>query len=377
MNRKNGMFEIGEALYIQEGAISISEPADWGWHYQDNEGHNFVFSLKEEGFGWKATVVSENSGNNKVVLTDVEVESINGNPESVRCRVKFGSDSASHPISRNQSHRISLARYREDKRQYVHLERNTGYYPSWMVPLLGSTSSGKSCWLHALRTMRVAENLKRFVPHVVNVDPTQNTTMLKLKATQVGQERLVPVPIVDKKNMIKAMVYFVDLAGEIGDFEDRGNLQGNMQASIRSYASGLIVTRDINDLAGKPSVGNPVKLLLDMTASGGLPPRVCLVLTGADRIRSSEWLQKRLLYTKKSPVFEEVVSMPGDEKDNMYKHMAIASDLLNRGGVNPLGENAACFVVSSCTEQGDSLDFSDSKNVELPAAYMMEWLVNM
>ena len=71
-------------------------------------------------------------------------------------------------------------------------------------------------------------------------------------------------------------------------------------------------------------------------------------------------------------------------KDNMYKHMAIAADLLNRGGVNPLREKVACFIVSSCTEATDGygeaskkLDFSNAKNVELPAAYMLEWLVDM
>lgn len=388
VNGKNGVFEIGKALYIQEGAICISEKEDWGWHYQDNEGHNFVFSLKKGGFGWKAIVEGKNAGN--VTLTEVEPTLINHCPESVKCRVRYGNEKATHPLSRNQNHRISLRRYREDESQYVYLERNTGYYPSWLVPLLGATSSGKSCWLYALRTMKVSTELRKLVPCAFNVDPTQSSVPLRLEATQVGKERFVPVPIMGEKNEIRAMVYFVDLAGEIGALEDRGNLQGNMQASIRSYASGLIVMRDVNDLNGKQNVGNPTNLLLQMTASGGLPLRVCFVLTGADQICKNRELQERLLFTEKSPVFEALGSMEDStvtkekRKDNMYMHMAIAADLLNRGGVNPLKEKVACFIVSSCTEVTDSqgetskkLDFSNAKNVELPAAYMLEWLVNM
>lgn len=388
-NMEDRMFGYGDALYIQEGAICISRLKDWGWHYQDNEGHNFVFSLKKDGFEWKATVEGKNTGN--VILTEVEPTLIHDYyPESVKCRVRYGNEKATHPLSCNQSHRISLQRYREDESHPVHLERNTGYYPSWLVPLLGSTSSGKSCWLYALRTMKVSTELRKLVPCAFNVDPTQSSVPLRLEATQVGKEHFVPVPILGEKNEIQAMVYFMDLAGEIGALEDRGRLQVNMQASIRSYASGLIVMKDINDLDGKPNIGNPTNLLLQMAASGGLPPRVCCVLTGADQICKNRELQERLLFTEKSPVFEALGSMKDStitkekRKDNMYMHMAIAADLLNRSGVNPLQEKVACFIVSSCTEITDSqgetsrkLDFSNAKNVELPAAYMLEWLVDM
>lgn len=374
------ILNIGEAVYLEKTSIQISRPDDWGWFYRSEDGDILVIQVHKNIFGkW---VVSKPSGqqNVQIDVTDVDVEPRNGLPYKVSARIRIGNKNTIAIFKR-----ISLKRYadlnpNEDIKE-ASLVVNSGYYPSLFIFMLGATSNGKTCWLHALNTYAVQERV--FRQHRIFYFGLKDEIIPPLKPTEVSKITFNDFFLCKKrKKIIQAAVFIVDLAGEINNLGNEDEKVEMLRKSIKRYASGIFVVRNEKWLFGRENRQNdPSEYILlhlaqepDDDALG--EDKFCYILTGADRIKDAidkkEQYAAKLNLTSDSPIF-----CPTDcSSEQMYQNMAIASDIMKtRDG--SIGDSP-CFAVSCCCDTEDEkLDFGKGYNADLPIVYMLQRLVKI
>ena len=398
----------GTAVYLQDGCIKCCPVEDWGWHYQDGEGNNLILNLQKEAGLWKAVVYkAEDFSDSKAKpkpATDIEIAGLNvaapisGKPEHLRFHITFkdgsGKTKESREITLESTHRVPMSNFLKHGIVGPTLLWDSGYYPVQIVALLGARDSGKSCWLYALQTSIIRRRLSRMLPcrFEFGRKPAEIRDPLGATPPDLSSFNFCPLRILDQQGHTQNIVYFLDLAGEIGviegknvDLQSQGKQNNynsaNVRSSIQKYASGLIVFRNQNSLENERTEQEPTDLIRRIIDGGMSAQYICNVITEADKIQESlkqdpVYCNKKRL-TDQSPVFQ-TLSEGMDYLQEMYQHIAIAQDLLAYSTEMAYDE-IPCFLVSSCQPAAGAeglLNFGSPKNVELPAAYMIEQLVD-
>lgn len=393
---------VGTAVYIQNNSIHCCPTEDWGWSYIDGAGHNLILALRKEAGLWKAIVYKAQdfvSGKGKpqpatdIHITELEVTPISDKPEHLKFNIEFRKESLTYnDITLESTRRIPLSNFLKYGIVGPLLLWDSGYYPSQIVALLGARDSGKSCWLYALQTSMIRRRLSHMLPCHFEFSRKSAEIRDPLGATppDLSTINFCPLRILDQQGHTQNIVYFLDLAGEIGvihqvdsdpqsqDNEHNYN-NANIRSSIQKYASGLLVFRNQNSLENKDTELEPNDLIRRIIDGGMSVQYICNVITEADKIQAQlkqdPAYRDRKCLTSQSPVFQ-TLGEGEDYLQKMYQHIAIAQYLLTHS-TEIAYNDIPCFLVSSCQSSASRLlNFTSPKNVELPAAYMLEQLVD-
>lgn len=395
---------VGTAVYIQNNSIHCCPTEDWGWSYIDGAGHNLILALRKEAGLWKAIVYKAQdfvSGKGKpqpatdIHITELEVTPISDKPEHLKFNIEFRKESLTYnDITLESTRRIPLSNFLKYGIVGPLLLWDSGYYPSQIVALLGARDSGKSCWLYALQTSMIRRRLSHMLPCHFEFSRKSAEIRDPLGATppDLSTINFCPLRILDQQGHTQNIVYFLDLAGEIGvihqvdsdpqsqDNEHNYNYNNaNIRSSIQKYASGLLVFRNQNSLENKDTELEPNDLIRRIIDGGMSVQYICNVITEADKIQAQlkqdPAYRDRKCLTSQSPVFQ-TLEEGTDYLQKMYQHIAIAQYLLTHS-TEIAYNDIPCFLVSSCQSSASGLlNFMSPKNVELPAAYMLEQLVD-
>ena len=391
--------EIGRAVYIDDAAIQFSNHEDWGWICQVNNGGELLScviqltKIKKKllvGFSnpfskgeWKADILEDSLNDNKdnkieVVALDF-VQEVNGLPFKFTATIKIN-DKTFHTSS-DQEKRISLAYYKNKHDMNRRLVPVSGYYPSYFFFMLGSTKSGKSCWLHALNTDKVRNRaIKQCKPWNITYSKSEAENTEPLKPTEVNDFKESAFNSFDLETTREQVhVFVVDVAGEINKREKRKTEPniGNILGSILPYAAGIFVVYNKEWFFKEPQEKDeidPFDTIIDLKRGGLTEDKFCYILTGGDRIKKDvekdSTKGEEYSLTSQSPILR-----PTDgSEEQMLENMAIASNFMKERDER-VG-NSPCFVVSCCSDTEDGrLEFKDAYNAELPIVYMLRSLI--
>jgi len=374
------LLSIGEAVYLEKTLIRISKPDDWGWFYRSEEGDILIIQVHKNIFGKWGISIPDGQQNVQIDVKDIKVVPRNGLPYKVSARIKIGDKYTTAPFKR-----ISLKRYAElahdvDIKE-ASLVPNSGYYPSLFIFMLGATSNGKTCWLHALNTYAVQERV--FRQHPVFYFGLKDEVIPPLPPTAVSEITFNDFFLCKRgNNRIQAVVFVVDLAGEINNCKNEDPKVMMLRESIERFASGIFVVRNEKWLFRQEINQNDPSeyILLELLQepdNAFSADKFCYILTGADRVKKileNKGTDEKINLTPDSPVFRPTDCSP----EQMYQNMAVAADIMKtRDGRIRIG-NSPCFVISCCGDTEDGkLDFRNSCNADLPIVYMLQMLVKI
>ncbi len=376
---------IGDAIYKEGTSIQISKPDDWGWYYRNDEGDVAVIQVKKNWMGkWVKSIPCPDKQQNieiEVALYNNKVSrEKNGFPYEVlaEIRKKGSREKVITPLKR-----ISLKRYFEDG-QVTELVKESGYYPTLFIFMLGSTTNGKTCFLNSLGTSAVRKRVQRRQIRYFNVERTE--IKKPLDPTKLEVIEFKPFYFLLKENgkdKNKVIAFIVDLAGESINCEDPKNAAVILRNSIREYASGIFVVRSAKWLINqKDQIINqydPSEYIFQHL-DDDIKDKLCYVLTGADLLkkelecnRLDKKLSEELNLTPDGPIFR-----PVGNTEQMYENMAITSYIMNIFDADIV--DSPCFAVSCCCDIEDEkgnklLDFGQSYNTDLPITYMLQRLI--
>jgi|GEM_PF-3689428 len=377
---------IGEAIYLEGTSIQISRPDDWGWFYRSSDGDYLVIQVRKNIFGKYKPVIPADINQNIQVsetdITDLKVDDRkNGLPDAVSARIKIGN-------KRVHAHfqRISLKRYDElatngDVKEAM-LESHSGYFPSLLIFMLGATSSGKTCWLHALNTRSIRDKVLR--QRHINYFGQEQNVVERLDPTKLTKIKFNKF-FLRRGKKIQALVFIVDLAGEVNDLNQEDKDYVMLRESIREYASGIFVVKNGKSLLKHETVqhdpGEFILLDLLQDDNGLDEDKFCYILTCVDKIqeiiKNDTGKQDEFDLTPDCPIFRSTDS----SLEQMYENMAIASYIMKDRIIG----DSPCFAVSCCSDTGTTneetgkefLDFGNGYNSDLPLVYMLKKLVKI
>ena len=375
------------------------------WLYQiRTRGETVHVRLLRRGLGWDAEVVQTENSPKQVSVSVRECDQVNGLAYTAELEISVGKQGAETVILMPEDR---IARSSLTQAATVSFLPDSGYYPTFFLPMLGTVASGKSCFACAAQTKAVAQQMRELLPfgyetiHTLQQQP-------RLAPTELGRVSQYPFNILDKKGEIRALCYLVDISGETtvdrrrgralegmltedsigGDLADEQTANRILKQILR-LSDGLLVFVDQRGFQPGARVRGDVQLLLQrLRRQKKLPKTICLICTHADA------LQKLL---RESPdkldlggarlcpdslVFSEATSAE-DPREAMNKHLAIAAQVCG-----PLLDPAlpmGGFLVQSVEATGETdpvtgerlLDFSKGKNVALPLAYVFEQLIRI
>lgn len=388
------ILRIGQAVYREKNSIQISEPNDWGWFYRSEDGDMLVIQVHKNIWGkWVRTIPYHVLPNPQIDVTDLKVIHRNDLPYSVKARIvsndRNNKKTESEPVPFK---RISLKRFRNLKSdetvENAYLEPESGYCPTLFIFMLGGTGNGKTCWLSALKTTEIKRKIFS-QRHIHYFEPKQG---IDVAPDGTKMETIIFHPFFLSKKSdndedddnIKAVVFIVDISGEIGNYRRREPQIEILRDSIGELASGIFVVRNEKWLLGQEIIQNdPTEFiilgLLQQEDNDLSKDKFCYILTCADKIK--DMLEKgediRLDLAPDSPIFTQTDCTA----KQMYENMAIASDIMKRRD-GTIG-NSPCFAVSCCSNTGkkddktgrEFLDFDAGYNADLPIVYMLQRLV--
>ena len=389
------ILNIGEAVYRRGNSIKISEPDDWGWYYNSGDGDVLVIQVRKSIFGKykpiipsyiNQTPVNQNIQINVTDITDLEVHDNKNSrlPETVEATIKI-----SNKRNRVSFQRISLKSYSElpangDIKEAL-LEPYSGYYHSLFIFMLGATSSGKSCWIHALKTRAVQERVRS--QRHIHYFGQEEDVVEKLEPTNINKRIVFNRVFLCKRKSkkIQTVVFIVDLAGEVNDLNREDKEYTMLRTSIREYASGIFVVKNgetmLTQGVAKHAPGEFILLDLLQDENDLGEDKFCYILTCADKIKAAlekdTAKQDKFNLVPDSPIFS-----PTDcSTEQMYQNMAIASYIMK----DRIIEDSPCFVVSCCSNTGtineqtgkELLDFGKGYNSDLPLVYMLKKIVKI
>ena len=389
----------GQALYIDDGVVKTAPEHDWVWYYGTSD-DILLFGISDTALPalkqWSLEIRNttkrmphchgaaiDEADAKKLKIQDVQVEPFAGRPAKISFKLTglHNGRSDTQSITIGQENRISATVY-EESGELCPLLEYSGYYPTRLVMLLGNTHNGKTCLLNAMQTRNVCERLCRLLPsgEFSRVSPSLEEVFSSTQITEIHHH---PFFVDDTGGECKGVVYFIDLSGEISTYErtehqNDYSIIENTRFSVSSYASALVVVTNLATFLGESE--GPVAFLRDLAMANCLPRHICYVQTESDLLREILAPQKTLQLgiASNSEVFDNAADAP-DPQEALLRHLAIAHSTLSRRlrGLR-IRQNSACFMVSSCcrTHDGQHLDFSQSKNVELPLAWLIRQLIN-
>ena len=384
------ILSIGQAVYIEQNSIQISETDDWGWFYRSEDGDILVIQVHKNIWGkWVRTIPFSVLPNPQIDVTDLRVEDRNDLPFRVKARI----------VSKNKNNkktksafvpfkRISLTRFSnlnsDETAENAYLEPESGYHPTLFIFMLGGTGSGKTCWLKALSTPKIQDKI--FSQRHIHYFYRGTDTGVAPEPTKMGTITFHPFFLSKKRDRkVQAVVFIVDVGGEIGNYKREDPEILILQDSIGELASGIFVVRSEKWLFGQGIILNDPNefIILDLLQQEDndlSEDKFCYILTCADTIK--EVLENRgtnvnLNLAPDSPIFTQTDC----STEQMYQNMAIASDIMKTKD-GTIG-NSPCFAVSCCSNTGikddktgrELLDFGKGYNADLPIVYMLQRLV--
>ena len=384
------ILSIGQAIYREKNSIQISEPDDWGWFYRSEDGDMLLIQVHKDIWGkWVRTIPFSVFPNPRIDVTDLKVDDRNDLPYTVKARI-VGMDSKNKKAKSAQVifKRVSLTRFSnlnsDETVENAYLEPESGYRPTLFIFMLGGTGSGKTCWLNALNIPQIQDKIFS-QRHIYYFDQRPRTDVAP-EGTNPGTIIFHPFFLSKKRNKkdMRAVVFIVDISGEIGNYKIKDSQFEILRDSIGELASGIFVVRSEKWLLGQEIIQNDPSefIILDLLQRDNDldEDKFCYILTCADKI-------KKILEEKKenvnldlapdSPIFTQTDCTA----KQMYENMAIASDLMKRRD-GTIG-NSPCFAVSCCSNTGrkddktgrEILDFDAGYNADLPIVYMLQRLV--
>jgi hypothetical protein len=374
--------------------------------------HDWVFNLHlpskdlylqfyQAGFSWKAKIVQDDSDDEDIQVQVLNCETVNGLPHDIDVKVSMAGVET-EALYLGEADRISKASLQETrKRSFL---PNSGYYPTIFISMLGAVGAGKSCFVCASKTHKVADGLVKLLPHGIDTLHTQ-AVQKPLPPTELASVARYGFEILDQNGNISSLAFFVDLSGELTinrrprrEQEPGMQLEGScvmnhadtqtarrVLGQVSQLNDALVVVLDERVFLPKKEVRGDVNQLLgQLRRQKRLPNHVCVVGTRSDVLQELLLDQRAKLDLKgamlcpNSPVFSSAVEKK-NPREAMLKHMAIAKDVLSRQVDLPA--NTGYFFVQSLSETkdpqtGDRLfDFTSERNVELVMTYLVERLV--
>jgi len=385
------LLSIGEAIYRDGTSIQISKPDDWGWYYRNEEGDVAVIQVHKDFFGkWVKSVPYPDKQQNVAIKMDIhhvnETKGAEGLPKDVFATISKGNKiiETTFPLKR-----ISVKGFFEGGQDVPFLEPESGYYPTLFIFMLGSMSNGKTCWLTSLGSGAVRRRVQR--ERTISYFHVLKSEIDKSGPT--GHQEIPPFkPFFlyksgNENKTIQAVVFIVDLGGEISNCRTTDPKVLILQDTIKRFASGIFVVRNAKWLFNQNNHEinryDPSEYILLHLAqepdNAFSEDKFCYILTGADilkkDIESKKEIDEELNLTSGSPIFKQA-----ENTEQMYENMAIASYIMKtRDG--SIGDSP-CFAVSSgCAtkdEQGNpGLDYRQSYNADLPIIYMLQRLIKI
>jgi len=401
---------IDDAIYKgSNSAIEISKPDDWGW-YRNIEDEFLIIRVRKTGIlrKWEPEKIVGTKRIGDIKIDGVQLK--NGRP--YRIVVKIEINDLWETVTFDQECRISISYYEnlknskgvnentsEDVKEeisqgkkeetYVEMSKvklipESGYFPSYLFFMLGSTASGKSCWIYALNTQDVrnrairqyrCQNNDRVLLYCRN-NPTKSGKLPATGITEIEFNEFTVKKNLDDPN--KKLVFIVDLGGEVANNkaqDTNANDRGNIVGRIIGLATGIFVVRNEEWLYGnmnaKANETDPARLIYeDLMAGPLLKQQFCYILTGADRIKKAitedTKLGERLVLASNSVIFSQA-----DNQDQMQENMLRTSAIMKKRDER-IGDSP-CFAVSNCGDTEDGkLDVEKSYNVELPFIFMLK-----
>ena len=402
------IIEIGDAIYLDESSIQVSKPDDWGWFTSEFNSLLVVQLVKvrqtlllgltnpfSEG-DWEITVAYKGD--------DLEVESIEIDEKSItdigglpyEFSANIRTNNGNKKCSFVQEQRISLAHYNKIlKNENLLVDEHilipdSGYYPSCFFFMLGATSNGKTCWLHALNTDNVRNKaIEHFSGRwTINYSRNESETSKPLSATKIedfNEKAFYSFELNDAKGEKNIHVFVVDVAGEINRREQRKkNAVRNILLTISPYAAGIFVVRNKdwlfreNQEQKQEEEFDPSTTIQKLMKGNNAltEDKICYILTGADKIKKD--IERDF---KKGEEHNLAPNSPIFCHTEIDLNRAIASDIMKRRDRRI--KNSPCFAVSCCcdTEDEDTkkekLNFLKAYNVELPLIYMLKSLLEI
>ena len=352
----------GKAVYLEGLKFQFSEPDDWGWFYQLDEDGKIVSLLiraYKKFFGWTVEILEFDDKNEEIIIDKGSIDERNGFLHSFSVHLKN-----KPTIDFTQQHRVSLKRYERwkrgiDKDKTPYLVPESGYYPSLFFFMLGAPGNGKTCWLNALKYPDIKDRATSQHDNLF-YPGEESDELVKPASTNINEIILKTFYLRGNKDKkIKALVFVVDLGGEINRAANVINNQAEKEAkaailkTIRDNAAAIFVVRSErwllrlrteqskNECGADPNE-NIFNILQDEKKI-----EFCYILTGVDRIKKiieekPEQAGKCVL-TPDSPIFHNT----NKSESQMYENMAIASHIMKKRDTDRnIGDDDPCFAVS-------------------------------
>jgi hypothetical protein len=325
---------------------------------------------------------------------------VNGLPHDIKVKVSIAGE-VTETLDLGEADRISKASLQETrKRSFL---PNSGYYPTIFIYMLGAVGAGKSCFVGASKTHKVADGLVKLLPNGMDTLYAQ-AVQKPLPSTELASVAKYAFEILDREGGVSSLAFLVDLSGELtidhsqsreigqgikleGGCTNNANKQTahRILKQVSELSDALVVVLDERVFLPNSEIqGDVNQLLRHFRRQKRLPKHVCVVGTRSDVLQELLLDQRAKLDLKgamlcpNSPVFSSAVEKK-NPREAMLKHMAIAKDVLSCQVDLPA--NTGYFFVQSLSETkdlqtGDRLfDFTSERNVELVMAYLVERLV--
>lgn len=404
------MVVIKDAIYKDNNSMINTSPIDdWGWYCKDKEEDKLLIIrvVKKSVFSrkWEPEIIVGSEVIDDIKIDGVDV--INKRPYEIRASIKI--KNVWEPVTFDQECRISISYYENLKNKKngtsenvkeetsenvkeensenvimseVSLIPDSGYYSSYLFFMLGSTASGKSCWIYALNTSNVRNRaMRQYEPKSLcycRENATLADTFLPTDITKIEFNDFTVTKNSDDPN--KKLVFIVDLGGEVANSKAKDQKtidRRNIVTRIRSLATGIFVVRNEKWLYekqdAKANETDPAELLYKKLRIGEHPlleNQFCYILTGADRIQKAitedTELGERLELASNSPIFSQA-----EDQKQMDMNMAITHSIMKKRDERI--KTSPCFAVSNCGDTEDGkLDFKKNYNVELPFIYILK-----
>lgn len=392
------MMPIGRAMTKAGKAYPFTE---WAYHVRC-QGEDLYFGIVRRGLRWRAELIKTQNMPDSVSVAIESCETIHQLPYNIEVSVRL--HGTSETILLGPEDRVVKASLQEPTT--VSFLPESGYYPAFYVGLVGAVASGKSCLICAAQTKKTERDIQHLLPNGYLSAHTE-TLQSKLPPTELGRISQYPLYLLDHNGQIRSVVYLMDVSGEVclncgmrweldamaAEKDYQGSKTDAQAASrvlrtISKIWDGLIFVVDERTFDPQAQIRGDVETVYHVLQRQRCLPKVrCLVCTHSMKIeevlqKTPEKLKMSRQLAPNSVVFQDIIAAD-DPREAMNQHMAVAGQIL--GPVLGISNQMACFFVDSVEENDaldpetghhrKTLDFSQSSNVSLPVAYMIENLV--
>lgn len=399
--------EIGIALGINKDTneTRLSPYSASGWAFGTGDG--IYVTVKLVRGNWQASLVPVPNVDTKGTVVSIEpgsMQLVNGYPYSFNLVVTTGNRTETIPLF--ETDRFDASALKRGQKYYL----IGGHRPTYLVGLLGPVASGKTCFSRAIRCQAAVRRLNSLFHEQFDCCPTKDVDLRPDRSPLYTFEG-TPIHISSQRGDELGDVILVDMAGELTRdsvfnqalfsseeysladrrIANRIFLNARRMDALLLFTRGQSLFTQHEDVKGDYApflrrLNRKVLCAVAITEAD----EICSRLTAAEKAASEpeetnptclvdQEAQKKALVKGElsgnavlcstSKLFQQATN-----EDEIYEHVAMARDLYADAFRNV---DCPVFLLSSLQKNGEEFDFSKSRNVEIPLAWLLSRMMPM